>query len=118
MLRFEWKKLLLYRRGLLLIAVFLIAELMGTILLTKPYDKDLEANRAVYDRYLSQVEGPLTVENQQFLEDEMLRLNTANTKLEQLKSDYYQGALAEAEFRSSFDILADENADYPGFSKL
>ncbi len=53
MLRFEWKKLLLYRRGLLLIAVFLIAELMGTILLTKPYDKDLEANRAVYDRYLS-----------------------------------------------------------------
>lgn len=58
------------------------------------------------------------MENQQFLEDEMLRLNTANTKLEQLKSDYYQGALAEAEFRSSFDILADENADYPGFSKL
>lgn len=118
MLRFEWKKLLLYRKGLLLIAVFLIAELMGMILLTKPYDKDLEANRAVYDRYLSQVEGPLTVENQQFLEDEMLQLNTANAKLEQLKSDYYQGALAEDEFRASFDILADENADYPGFSKL
>lgn len=118
MVRFEWKKLLFYRKGLLLIAVFLIAELIGTILFTKPYDKDLEANRAVYDRYLSQVEGPLTPDNRQWLEDEMLRLNTANTKLEQLKSDYYQGRITEEAFRTSFDVLATENADYPGFSKL
>ena len=118
MLRFEWKKLLYYRKGLVLIVVFLIAELLGTILLTGPYDKDLEENRTVYDRYLSQVEGPLTPEKRQWIEDEMLRLNTVNAKLEQLKTDYYRGDIPEDAFRASFDNLSAENADYPGFSKL
>lgn len=49
MLRFEWKKLFFYRNGLVLILVFLLAELLGVYLATKPYDKDLEVNRAVYD---------------------------------------------------------------------
>lgn len=118
MLRFEWKKLLFYRRGILLITAFLIAQLLGTVLFTKPYDPELEANRAVYDRYLSQVEGPLTSRNQQWLEDEMQRLNTANVKLEQLKFDYYRGTVTEETFRASFDSLASESEDYPGFSKL
>lgn len=118
MLSFEWKKLLYYRKGLALILVFLIAELAGILLFTKPYDRELEANRAVYDAYLSRVEGPLTPENRQWLEDEMLRLNTANMKLEKLKTDYYAGRVSEEDFRTQFDVLAAENADYPGFSKL
>ena len=118
MFRYEWKKLLFYRKGLVLILVFLLAQLLGTLLTTKPYDKDLEANRAVYDSYLAHVEGPLTQENRQWLEDEMLRLNTANMKLEQLKNNYYSGKISEEQFREKFDTLAAENADYPGFSKL
>lgn len=118
MLRFEWKKLLFYRRGILLLTAFLIAEILGTILFTKPYDPELEANRAVYDHYLSQVEGPLTPVNQQWLENEMQRLNTANVKLEQLKMDYYWGNITEEAFRASFDPLASESEDYPGFSQL
>ena len=118
MFRYEWKKSLFYRKGLLLIVVFLIAELLSLLLFTQPYDKDLETNRAVYDQYLQQVEGPLTPEKRAWLEDEMLRLDTANIKLEQLKSDYYTGAMDETEFREKFDLLAAENDDYPGFSKL
>ena len=118
MFRYEWKKLLLYRKGLVLILVFLFAELLGLCLTTKPYDKELEANRAVYDAYLSRVEGALTPENRQWLEDEMLRLNTANMKLERLKTDYYAGKVTEADYRAKFETLAAECADYPGFSKL
>ena len=118
MLRFEWKKLLFYRRGILLLTAFLIAEILGTMLFTKPYDPELEANRAVYDHYLFQVEGPLTPVNQQWLENEMHRLNTVNVKLEQLKMDYYWGNITEEAFRASFDPLASESEDYPGFSKL
>lgn len=118
MFRFEWKKLMLYRKGLVLILLFLLAEMAGICLSTKAYDKELEANRAVYDSYLSQVEGPLTPEKREWLENEMLRLNTANIKLEQLKSDYYSGNVAEEEYWERFDALAAENADYPGFSKL
>lgn len=118
MFRYEWKKLLFYRKGLVLILVFLLAQLLGILLTTKPYDKELEANRAVYDSYLAHVEGPLTPQNRQWLEDEMLRLNTANMKLEQLKNNYYSGKISEEQFREKFDALAAENADYPGFSKL
>lgn len=114
----EWKKLLFYRKGLVLILVFLLAELLGVCLTTKPYDKELETNRAVYDGYLSHVEGLLTPENRQWLEDEMLRLNIAKMELERLKTNYYSGNITEGEFREKFDILAAENADYPGFSKL
>ena len=118
MFRFEWKKLLFYRNGLLLILVFLLAELISICLTTEPYDKELEWNRTVYNTYLSQVEGPLTPKNRQWLESEMLRLNTSHIKLEQLKSDYYSGHVSEKDFREEFDVLATENADYPGFSKL
>lgn len=118
MFRYEWKKLLFYRKGLVLIMVFLFAELLGLCLTTKPYDKELEANRSVYDSYLSHVEGPLTQENRQWLEDEMLRLNAANMKLEQLKTSYYSGKITEDAFREKFATLAAECEDYPGFSRL
>ena len=67
MFPYEWKKLLRYRKGLALILVFLLAELLSLCLTTKPHDKELEANRTVYDAYLSRVEGSLTPENRQWL---------------------------------------------------
>ena len=72
MLRYEWKKMLFYRRGLLLILVFLLAELSGILWNTKPYDSELEANRNTYNSYLSHVEGPLTPKKREWLEKEML----------------------------------------------
>ena len=49
MLKYEWKKLLFYRKGILLILLFLIAELMSLIFFTAPYDRELENNRLVYE---------------------------------------------------------------------
>ena len=118
MIRYEWKKLLFGRKGLLLILVFLIAELAGTLLFTKPYDNVLENNRSVYEGYLSQVEGPLTPEKREYLEAEMERLNTVHQDLEQLKQDYYSGEITEEAYREAFDLLSAEDAKYTGFSKL
>lgn len=118
MIRCEWKKLLIKRKGWILILIFLIVELAGTLLFTQPYDKVLEDNRLVYESYLSQVEGSLTDETQSFLEAEMERLNSVHQHLEQLKLSYYSGEVAEAEYRESFDSLSEEDAKYTGFSKL
>lgn len=118
MIRYEWKKLLFRRKGLLLIVLFLIVELASVLLFTQPYDAVLENNRAVYENYLSRVEGSLTEEKRNFLESEMERLNDIHQKLEQLKQDYYSGAVTEEEYRNSFDLLASEDAKYTGFSKL
>lgn len=118
MFNYEWKKLLLYRRGAILIAVFLVAELLGIILFTQPYDKELEANRAVYDSYLAQVEGHLTQEKRDYIESEMDRLNEVHRQMETLKVDYYTGAVTEEEYRTGFEELVDDDAAYAGFAKL
>ena len=59
---YEWKKLLRYRRGGWIVLVLLLAELASILLFTRPFDRNLEENRSVYNEYLAQVEGPLTPE--------------------------------------------------------
>ena len=118
MIRYEWKKLLFGRKGLLLILLLLIAEFAGTLLFTQPYDAVLENHRAVYESYLAQVEGSLTAENRAYLESEMERLNAVHQELEQLKMDYYSGEITEEAYREAFDRMAPEDARYIGFSTL
>lgn len=118
MFSYELKKLLHYRRGGLLIAVFLVAELLGTLLFTLPYDKELEANRDVYDSYLAQVEGPLTQEKRDYIEAEMERLQTVHQQMDGLKIDYYSGNITEEEYRTGFEGLVADDSAYPGFAKL
>ena len=118
MLKSEWKKLLIGRRGLWLIAVFLLAELAGIILFTEPYDKALEENREVYESYLSPLTGSLTAEKRAFVESEMDRLEQVHRKMEQLKQDYYSGSILEEEYRNSFQVLHQDDKRYPGFMKV
>lgn len=118
MLKYEWKKLLFNRKGIWLILFLLAAELLGTLFLTQPYDRELEANREVYESYLSQVEGPLTQENREALEAEMERLGNAEMQMSQLKRDYYDGKVTEEEYRTQFDDLLEDTEKYAGFSKL
>ncbi len=118
MLKYEFQKLLHYRHGLWLVLVLLVVEIAGIFLTTEPYDKELEANRAVYDEYLSPAEGPLTEEKRSAIEDEMLRLSKNHTALERLKSGYYNGTVSESEFREQYDLLLAEDERYSGFSKL
>lgn len=118
MFHYEWKKLLIYRKGLWLITLLLVTELLGLLLFTSTYDKILENNRDIYDAYLQQVEGPLTQEKRDYIEDEMLRLNTVHYKLEELKSKYYTGEVSEEKYRAEYDMLAAEDQYFQGFSKL
>ena len=117
MIRYEWKKLLFKRRGLALIAAFLAAQAL-LLLFVRPYDEVLERNRAVYENYLAQVEGPLTAEKRAYLETEMERLNSIHQELEQLKLDYYSGTVSVEDYRLGFDRLQPEDAKYTSFSKL
>lgn len=118
MIRYEWKKLLFARRGLVVILLLLTLELIGTLAFTQPYDRDLEANREIYESYLSQVRGSLTPEKRDYLEAEVERLDAAHRDLEYLKQDYYQGAVTEEEYREKLDILAPLDEAYLGFSRV
>lgn len=118
MFLYEWKKQLFYRRSIWLIVAFLVLELASVLLLTHPYDAELEEHRAVYESYLSQVEGPLTPEKRESIEAEMERLDDVHMELNGLKRSYYAGEISEAEFRSAYDALMAEDQRYTGFSKL
>lgn len=118
MLKSELKKLLISRKGAILIAVFFLLELVGMLLFTKPNDKELEAHREVYESYLAPVEGALTPEKREWIESEMLRLNKVHAEMGQLKSEYYSGNISEEEYRTRFELLRPEDEKFPGFSKL
>lgn len=118
MIWYEWKKLLFVRKGWLIILLCLIAEIIGTLFFTQPYDLVLENHREVYEAYLAEVQGSLTTEKRAYLENEMERLNIVHQELEQLKRNYYSGKITEDVYRRCFERLAKENEKYTGFSKL
>ncbi len=116
MLGCELKKLL-RRGGWLLVAGLLLAEALAQ-LFTVPYDQELESNRAAYDWYMAQVEGPLTAEKRRYLDEEMARLELNRVRMENLKSDFYEDKISEAEFHEKFEEYAPVEAVYAGFTKL
>lgn len=118
MLKYEWRKLLFYRKGIFLILLFLIAELLGIVFFTTPYDRELEENRTVYETYLEQAKGSLTPEKRAYLEEEMSRLNQVHRDMEGLKQGYYTGEISESEYETQFPILLQDEEKYIGFSKL
>lgn len=118
MIRYEWKRLLLGRRGWLLIALLLAVELASTVLLTKPYNAVLEENRSVYDEYLAQVEGPLTPEKREYLENTMASLNDAHVEAEQLKEDYFCGRISQEDYQTCWEALSPVAQRYVGFTEL
>lgn len=118
MLKFEWKKILLHRGGIWLIAGLMILELASILLFTPPYDRELENNRAVYDSYLTGVEGFLTQEKRDFLEAEMERLNQVRWEMEKLKSGYYSGEIPEDAYRERFRALQSDDEKYEGYTCL
>ena len=118
MIAYEWKKMLLCRRGAILMALVLAAQLVGLLGFTKAFDPVLEENRAVYDRYLAEVEGPLTDEKRSFLEENMNRLSENRKELEQLEQRYSMGEIDDAAYEQAFETLSAADRDFVGFGKL
>ncbi len=118
MFLYEWKKLLLRRGGIWLLLLFFVGEIAISVLFRQPYDRVLEQNRQVYDRYLSSVNGPLTQQKREYIEREMARLNEVHMQLSQLNSSYYQGKIPQDEYQTQLAELTQQDADYDGFAKL
>ena len=118
MIAYEWKKMLICRRGAILMALVLAAQLVGLLGFTKAFDPVLEENRAVYDRYLAEVEGPLTDEKRSFLEENMNRLSENRKELEQLEQRYSMGEIDDAAYEQAFETLSAADRDFVGFGKL
>lgn len=94
---FELKKMLMKRRGLLLITLFFLFRLGSLVLLDSPANRDLELYREDYRFYLSKVEGPVTRDTAAFLDEIFQKIAEAGVELPKLYNSFYDGNLTREE---------------------
>ena len=107
-MRVECKKMFWHQKGLLLVFCYLILSFVVLVLFDTPRNSEIEQNKEAYQYYLQQVEGRCTGETEAFLQGEAARIAQANSELQGLYDDYYDGELTEKEF--SVKSAADEKS--------
>lgn len=90
---YEIKKMLLYKKGLLVLILAVFIQLLS-ILLPVGENKNTEDDRF----YLKQVRGAYTEEKAAYLEEEAVRISNAKAEREILLDNYYDGKLKKHEF--------------------
>lgn len=93
----EFKKLLLKRRGLLLIALFFLLRLGSLLLLDTPDNGELELYREDYMYYLSQTEGSLTAKSAALLDGIFQKIIEAGIEIPRLYNSFYDGNITKEE---------------------
>lgn len=87
-----------------MIALYFIMSFAGLLIFDSPINNDVELHREAYNHYLYQVEGKCTDETEMFLSKEAEQIAKANSELQRLYGDYYDGKLTDSEF--NFQIAA------------
>ena len=90
-MQYESRKMFRHQRGIWLILLYFILSFAGLLLFDTPMNDDVERNREAYDHYLHQVKGKCTDETESLLSEEAQRIAKANTELQRLYGDYYEG---------------------------
>lgn len=107
-MRVECKKMFWHQKGLLLVLCYVVLSFAVLFIFDTPKNSEIEQNKKAYQYYLQQVEGRCTSETEAFLAKEAGQIAQANSELQRLYSDYYDGKLTEREF--SAKVAADEKA--------
>ena len=107
-MQYESRKMFRHQKGLWLILLYFVLNFAALFIFDTPINNDIEQNREAYSHYLHQVEGKCTDETESLLSEEAERISKANTELQRLYDDYYDGKLTESEF--NFQIAAAEEA--------
>lgn len=110
-MQYEFRKMFRHQKGLWLILLYFILSFAGLLIFDTPVNNDVERHREAYNHYLYQVEGKCTEETERLLSEEAQRISMANTELQRLYGDYYDGKLTEKEFTTQI-AAAEETMRY------
>lgn len=117
-MQYEIRKMFRHQKGLWLIILYFLLSFAGLLLFDTPMNSAVERNQAAYNHYLHQVEGKCTKETEDLLSKEAERIAKANSELQRLYGEYYDGKLTEKEFTSQI-VAAEETVRYQkGFELL
>lgn len=116
--RFESKKMLIHQKGLLILLAFMAAAVAFWVITDSPAAPDMELYRASYEKELPQVEGALTQEKRNWIENAFSESFRAKQQLPQLYQAYYAGSLSKEEFEAQKATLQESAARYQGLNVL
>lgn len=115
---YELKKMMLVRKGLWMIVLFFLLNIITLFLTDAPENEQAEYHKADYTYYLKQVEGEYTSQKAEFLENKALSLEQSRQKRQMLYDAYYDGTLAENSFQQQLASLNLELGREQGFQIL
>lgn len=95
---YEWKKLMIYQRGLLYILTALLASTVWLAAADRPQNSATEEYRKEYEWYLEQLGGAYTEEKAAWLEREAQAITQARSARAQSQESYYSGQLTAEQY--------------------
>lgn len=115
---YEFKKMMLVRKGIWFILLFFLCSMALLGLTDRPENEAAENYKAAYLFYLEKVEGPWSEQKEKYIEEEGVFLIQAKEELQKLYDAYYDGLLPEASFRQQLSGLEEELNREQGFQVL
>nr|WP_314459810.1 hypothetical protein [uncultured Clostridium sp.] len=115
---YEIKKMYIFQRGLLFVGLFILLHLVILYAQDKPANYHVEANLTQYYFYLEKVEGHLSSQSEQFLQEESQKINEAKVETDKLYDSYYNGDITESAFIQERSKLEEILKNQAGFDAI
>lgn len=115
---FEWGKMMLRQRGLLILVLYFVLKLTFLVVMDVPYHEERITFGEQYQKYLEQVHGKYTETKGDFLEKEAEKFKETAERLVSVRQDYYGGKISEKEYETERQELSEILKNKDGFEAL
>lgn len=95
---YEWKKIMVYQRGLLYIMAALLVSMAWLVVTDKPQNSTMEEYRDEYGWYLETLDGAYTKEKADWLEKEAQAITEARRTRASVQESYYGGQITAEQY--------------------
>ena len=95
---YEWKKLMIYQRGLCYILAALLVSTVWLAAADRPQNSAMEEYREEYEWYLERLDGAYTEEKAAWLEQEAQAITEARSTRSQSQESYYSGQITAEQY--------------------
>ena len=95
---YEWKKLMIYQRGLCYILAALLVSTVWLAAADRPQNSAMEEYREEYEWYLERLDGAYTAEKAAWLEQEAQAITEARYTRSQSQESYYSGQITAEQY--------------------
>ncbi len=95
---YEWKKLMIYQRGLCYILAALLVSMVWLAVTDRPQNSAMEEYREEYEWYLERLDGAYTEKKAAWLEQEAQVITEARYARSQSQESYYSGQITAEQY--------------------